>query len=133
LALPKSVESDNLGLNKAVIPGCRFRGLLKRVRYVGTRDIASIVIEMSAVPREIGFSGSHQQRLRSNDRAETGINRFDAPNENARLQISQIGSSLRFRPCGGLQHVENSAAVDSRPSIDSFRTASRLGARRQLQ
>jgi hypothetical protein len=33
LALPKSVESDNLGLNKAVIPGCRFSRTFNEESY----------------------------------------------------------------------------------------------------
>ena len=80
-----------------------------------------------AALREIGFSGSHEQGLRANNRAENShqpVRRRERKLQG--FKFSQICSALRFGPCGRLQHVQCSTAFDSDGSTVSNRRASIL-------
>src|SRR3984893_14113599 len=88
------------------------RKLLRHQGFVPTVIVTDKLRSYGAALREIGFSGSHKQGLRLQPRGELASAGSTTRTKDARLQISQICSALRFGPCGCLQHVQCSTAFD---------------------
>ena len=80
------------------------RKLLRRQGFVPKAIVTGKLRSYGAALREIGFSGSHEQGLRANNRAENSHQPLRRTKD-ARFQINQVGSAFCFRPCGRLQHV----------------------------
>ena len=77
------------------------RKLLRRQAFVPTVIITDKLRSYGAALREIGYSGLHEQGLRTNNRAENSHQPVSTTGtKDARLQISQIGSALCFHPRG---------------------------------
>ena len=103
------------------------RKLLRRQGFVPTVIVTDKLRSYGAALREIGFSGSHEQGLRANNRAENSHQPVRRTKD-ATLQISQICSAFRFGPYGGLQHIQCSTPLNqpSDASTVSKRCASIL-------
>jgi DDE domain len=69
----------------------------------------------------LGFARARTARQQSS--GELASTAPTTRTKNARFQISQIGSALCFRPCGGLQHIQRSAAFD--PPTDTSTVSDR--------
>ena len=76
-------------------------------------------IDMLAALREIGFSGSHQQGLRSNDRAETRSHRFEVHDFKSAKSAQRFVSVHR----GVYNSFNVQRQLISRPTHGQFRTA----------
>jgi putative transposase len=88
------------------------RKLLRRQGFVPTVVVTDKLRSYGAALREIGFSRRHEQGLLANNRAENSHQPVRRRTKDARLQIGQICSALRFCSCGGLQHIQRSTALD---------------------
>src|SRR5262249_7168728 len=88
------------------------RKLLRRRGFVTTVVVTDKLRSYGAALREIGFSRRHEQGLLANNRAENSHQPVRRRTKDARLQIGQIYSALRFCSFGGLQHIQCSTALD---------------------
>jgi putative transposase len=98
------------------------RKLLLRQGFVPTVIVTDKLRSYGAALRQLGFSRLHEQGLRANNRAENShqlVRRRER--KDARLQISEICSTLRFCSCRGLQHIQRH--LMSRPTHRRFRTS----------
>jgi transposase-like protein len=89
------------------------RKLLRRQGIVPTVIVTDKLRSYGAALREIGFSGLHEQGLRANNRAENShqpLRRRERKMQG--FKIHEIGSTLCFRPRGGLQHVQCATAFN---------------------
>jgi putative transposase len=89
------------------------RALLRRQGFVPTAIVTDKLKSYRAAIREIGFSGVHEQGLRMNKSSGKLTSAAAATRtEDAGLQVGQVGSTLRFSSCGGLQRVQRATALE---------------------
>ena len=106
--------------------GCSANSFVTRVRSDGYRHRQAEILRDGASRNWLlGFAS---RTARQQPRGELASAGSTTRTKDARLQISQICSALRFGPCGRLQHVQCSTAFDepSDASTVSNRRASIL-------
>src|SRR6201981_4105524 len=84
------------------------RKLLRRQGFVPTVVVTDKLRSYGAALREIGFSRA--RTACQQPRGELASAGSKTRTKDARLQIGQICSALRFCSCGGLQHIQCSTA-----------------------
>jgi hypothetical protein len=94
--------------------------LLRRQGVVPTVIVTDKLRSYGAALRQLGFSRLHEQGLRANKSCgELASAGSTTRAKDARLQISEICSTLRFGSCRGLQHIQCSTAFDEPPDAST--------------